>query len=618
MKKLVFVSLALLCLTGKNWAQNYSPILTTGYNLDAVAENTTATSTTGGPVDGSNNIMYSYTYGQLYSSAATGVPNNGIVSSSTRTFQLQQYTQNNTLYIPTSQTDSLLIVTPAPYPTISLLAFATEGAVTMDVKLRFTDGTTQTFTNISLPDWFTSAPNVILTGYDRASRSTGTPGYSTTKPYMYYYDLDLSCANSVKNLQSITVKNNGTNPRICVMAVSGGSAASYTVVTTPVTCSGGNNGSANITISGGVPSFTFTWGTNPVINTGTVSTTSLLPVGTTNYTVTDASGCNYVSSVSIGQAFVAQPPLNVTASSGLVCAGDTVVLSTSGASTYTWSNNLSTSTTTVAPQQNGVYTVVGTTSANCTVTGSVSISVNPLPAITFTCIPPYLCQNAGGQLLTADPVGGTFSGPGISFGLFFPNNAGLGTQTVSYQYTDANGCTAITTVSTIVSTPTTVIAFTVTPSSICVHSPSIALNATPPGGVFTGTAVIGSSFTPSLSGVGTRSITYTYTDANNCSAKKVSAITVTACATGTVTGIEEISSALSCQLYPNPNNGSFTLKADVDLTITIINQLGQSLQTFSLDKFNSHEVYIESLAPGIYFLKAQDMILNQKIVVTQH
>ena len=153
--KRTFIPLAfpIFFLTGELNAQIFSPISTTGYNLDAVAENTTATSTTGGAIDGSNYILYSAAYGALYNNTY-GLPNSGVVSNSTYTYQLQPYTSNNILYVPINTTDSITFVSPAAYSGLSLLCFSTEGNGIMDVTIRFTDNSTQVFSNQSLTDWF--------------------------------------------------------------------------------------------------------------------------------------------------------------------------------------------------------------------------------------------------------------------------------------------------------------------------------------------------------------------------------------------------------------------------------------------------------------------------------
>ena len=177
MKKIVFLSL--ICFAGRDLAQTFNPITTTGYNLDAIAENTTAVSTTAGGVDGGGHVMYNYTYGQLYNPNCTGLPNNGLLTAGLRTYQFQPYTQNNKLYMASLQSNTLVLVTPAPYSIVSLAVFSTDGSATMNVTLTFTDGTSQSYTNLAVSDWYTAASNTIVTGFDRVTRSTGIPDYTT-------------------------------------------------------------------------------------------------------------------------------------------------------------------------------------------------------------------------------------------------------------------------------------------------------------------------------------------------------------------------------------------------------------------------------------------------------
>jgi hypothetical protein len=611
MKKSLLFVFAVICFTGKTWAQIYSPITTTGYNVDAVAENTTALANTTGTIDGSSNVLYSAAYGQLYSPAGTGLPNNGLISAGTRTYQLQPYAQNNVLYIMALQMDSLTLSTPAPYPGLSLLAFATEGTGAMDVKLRFTDGSTQVISGVSLPDWYTAAPNSMINGFDRASRPTGQPNYAGSNPRMFYVDLYVTCSNRQKNIQRIVFQNTTANPRLCIMAASGAAGATVTANTNPVTCAGGNNGSATLTVIGGNPPFNYIWGTTPIQNSATAN---LLPVGVTNFTVNDFAGCPITSSLTITQSLAPSPPMVVNASANPVCAGSTVTLTTSGASTYTWTGNASGASITLAPTGNSTVNVVATTSDNCTLNGSVAINVNPLPALTFTSVPNRLCTNAGSIPLTASPPNGTYAGNGLSFGSFFPSLVGPGTQTLSYTFTDMNGCTSTTVISTAISSPTTVIGFVITPSVVCSTAGTIALNATPAGGTFAGQGLLGNAFSPSLAGVGTKTLSYTHTDSSNCTVKKVVSVSVNIC-----TGIKELSSAsdIRCEVYPNPNNGSFVIKASTELQLLLLNELGQSVQSILLNSLNNYEALVELLAPGIYFISAQNQAMKQKIIVVR-
>jgi hypothetical protein len=494
-----------------------------------------------------------------------------------------------------------------------LLAFATEGSGTFDAKVRFSDGTTQLFSALALADWFTGT-NTVVVGFDRATRSTGTPAYigSAGNPRMYYTDLNLTCANSVKNVTRIVIVNTGNNARICVMAVSGAAAPVFSTTSSPVTCAGGTNGSATVTVGNGVPPFTFSWPSQAAQNS---SVGIVLPPGLVTFTATDASNCTFTSNVTISQSIVPNAVITITASALQVCSGSSVQLITTGANTYTWSNNGSTSGTIVNPVGNTLFSVVATTSDNCTVTGSITINTVPLPVTVFTVIPAYLCVNASPIALSASPAGGTFSGISVIFNSFYANSAGVGTHTVAYTYTDQDGCTSVNTITTTVSSPTTNISFTIAPTTICLGAPALTLNAQPAGGTYTGSSVSSVGvFMPSLAGLGTKTVSYTYTDANNCTVRKVSSIQVTTC---TAVGLNEIiTNTTSLELFPNPNNGTFSIKTDKTMRLNIVNELGQVVETLDITS-SSNEVSISHLASGVYFLLSNDGLVKQKIVLSK-
>uniref|UniRef100_A0A2B4R6G6 Transcription termination factor Rho n=1 Tax=Stylophora pistillata TaxID=50429 RepID=A0A2B4R6G6_STYPI len=62
--------------------------------------------------------------------------------------------------------------------------------------------------------------------------------------------------------------------------------------------------------------------------------------------------------------------------------------------------------------------------------------------------------------------------------------------------------------------------------NICVGAAPRNLNATPLGGIYYGTGVVGNTFDPSIAGVGKHNITYSYTDKNACTSNKTIAINV--------------------------------------------------------------------------------------------
>jgi len=71
----------------------------------------------------------------------------------------------------------------------------------------------------------------------------------------------------------------------------------------------------------------------------------------------------------------------------------------------------------------------------------ITALVVPPPAVSLSGLQPIYNHAASGVKLTGTPAGGTFSGPGINNGYFYPRIAGVGNHTITYTYN--NGfCTA--------------------------------------------------------------------------------------------------------------------------------------------------------------------------------
>nr|MBP7477888.1 T9SS type A sorting domain-containing protein [Chitinophagales bacterium] len=127
-----------------------------------------------------------------------------------------------------------------------------------------------------------------------------------------------------------------------------------------VTCSGGNNGVINLSVSGGTPAYSLKWSNN-------VETEDNfnLSAGTYNVKVTDKNGCSVSNSYTINQP--ASPLIvNGTAvNSTATKKGSVDITITGGAGGYTflWSNGAKTED--VADLIPGVYTVVVTDANGC-------------------------------------------------------------------------------------------------------------------------------------------------------------------------------------------------------------------------------------------------------------
>ncbi len=122
----------------------------------------------------------------------------------------------------------------------------------------------------------------------------------------------------------------------------------------------------------------------------------------------------------------------------------------------------------------GEINVTGSLPGNYTITNNIvaaggcasdfatsSITINPLPAVSFTGLASSYYYNDAAATLVGVPAGGTFTGTGIAGNTFNPSTAGGGVFPITYSYTDGNGCSNTTS-----SQSTTVLAQPA-PPSIC-------------------------------------------------------------------------------------------------------------------------------------------------------
>ncbi len=169
-------------------------------------------------------------------------------------------------------------------------------------------------------------------------------------------------------------------------------------------------------------------------------------------------------------------------------------------------------------------------STTCFNGDTISVIVNPLPVPVITNVADNYCSNALDEVLTATPVpGGGTSGVFLGSGLsdngdgtanFVPSSLPAGNYTLSYEFTDNNGCTdRADSGITIIQKPS--LAFDIPNLDYCVNDPIQTLvNISPAGGDFFGTTVVGTGpdFRPTAANIGNNPITYIYVDpgTGNC------------------------------------------------------------------------------------------------------
>ncbi len=92
--------------------------------------------------------------------------------------------------------------------------------------------------------------------------------------------------------------------------------------------------------------------------------------------------------------------------------------------------------------QEGVYSVVVTNPANAcfSVSNTIIVEEHSLSSVSFSGLDTLYEVSDAAVALTGNPTGGVFSGAGISGNDFDPALAGVGVHTITYTYTDNNGC----------------------------------------------------------------------------------------------------------------------------------------------------------------------------------
>ncbi len=204
----------------------------------------------------------------------------------------------------------------------------------------------------------------------------------------------------------------------------------------------------------------------------------------------------------------------------------------------------------------GSYTITFTpTPGQCY--RSETTSINVVPAVNANLGTTTLCISDPAFALVGleDPSwpGGTWSGPGVSGGLFNPAVAGLGSTTITYT-PPAGQCAIATNTSINVTGQTSPVLGTAT---LCLNDPLFDLTTLEdpsfPTGTWAGTGVSGSFFNPSSAGVGPATVTFTPSGGGSCEGPSSTTISVTS------TNTPVLGSTTLCQTDP-----AFDLTALVD------------------------------------------------------
>ncbi len=322
------------------------------------------------------------------------------------------------------------------------------------------------------------------------------------------------------------------------------------------------------------------------------------PDPTTSYTLA-AMGSYDAYVLKLGQCIIPSSPINTTTTSLTGCDPASFTLIASSTGTVNW---FSSPTSTIILGVGFSYTASGLSAGNYTFyAGALTCtpSINRTP-ITITVNPTPTISISNGSICVGDSYALSPNGAAT---YTFSSGSSVVTPTVTTVYsvsgTSSLGC---------ISSNTATATVTVNPLPVISASTSNTIICGPPfQGSATLTATGGNTYTwnpggPGISIVVNPSVTTTYTligtDLNGCESSSVLTQSVSTC-----TGIDIQDKSNSILVYPNPNNGVFTIQIEEEFHITINDMVGRLIYSKLLSRGRYAFSELE-LSSGIYFLRA--------------
>jgi len=176
-----------------------------------------------------------------------------------------------------------------------------------------------------------------------------------------------------------------------------------------------------------------------------------------------------------------------------------------------------------------------------------------------------------------------------------------------YALIDNSACYEFTDTLTVTISPVDTANFFGLPDTVCLSDSPIALSGFPFGGIFSGTGIVDSTFTPSNAGVGFHTIAYSFTNSFGCTDTASKAVYVDACVVG-FTEIVNVYGQLS--ISPNPTDQelliNFSIPERKKVHLSIIDEQGKLIESLINGNYlaggYTHKLNTSQLTPGSYFV----------------
>ncbi len=299
----------------------------------------------------------------------------------------------------------------------------------------------------------------------------------------------------------------------------------------------------------------------------------------------------------VTQFYDVVPVVNISGP-GTVCSGNSITLTASGGSSYSWSTGETSASISVSPAITTTYTVSSTQPNGCRANNSKIVTVSAAPGVNAgtdqtVCAGTQLTLNGSGAVSYTWNNGVTNNTP------FTP---AVGTTTYTVTGTDANNCTNTDqvniTVNALPNTNTTLTGITITATQAGAAYQWI--NCTTNAPIAGQTA---QNFTATING----SYAVIVTNNNNCS-------DTSACVIINTVGLQENLLSDQVEIYPNPGTGIFHIKTSgfEPTSVKITNAVGALI----CDTVYSSNMTIDlsSNPNGVYFVILE---LDQQQIMTR-